>query len=259
MIPYRMNPLGISMNEILPLTLTALSAGSTVTLNANGSPTVSGLHYRLGKSGTWLSYTPGSTITLAAVGDSVQFWNSAETLSSSAVNYVKFAMNGQISAKGNVQSLLNWIDYCKSLCFHRLFEDCSAMVTPPDFPALTLDTSCYNRTFTGCSGLTALPYLPASVLAVNCYYQFCNGCSSITQAIIKGTGTLPSQSCRRMFYGCSALNRIEVNFTNWNGANNATTEWVSGVAASGTFIKPTALPEEYGVDRIPTGWTVVNK
>lgn len=241
MIPYRMNPLGITLMENIPLTFIAESAGSSVTLNANGSPTVSGLHYRLGKSGKWLPYTIGNSIPLTNLGDSVQFWNSAETLSSSAVNYVKFQMSGTVSAYGNIQSMINWADYCPNLCFHRLFEDCIAMVTPPDFPALTLNTSCYNRTLNGCSGLTKLPVLPASVLAVYSYYQFCGNCSSITQAIIKGTGILPNQSCRRMFYGCSSLNRIEVNFTDWSGANNATQDWVSGVAASGTFIKPQAL------------------
>ena len=44
MIPTVINPLGIDYRQ--PLTLTALSANSSVKLTATGSPTVSGLKYR---------------------------------------------------------------------------------------------------------------------------------------------------------------------------------------------------------------------
>ena len=74
MIPSKLNPMGINLTENLPLTLTAQQANSTVKLTATGSPTVSGLHYRLGKSGLWIPYTIGYTITLAHIGDCVQFW-----------------------------------------------------------------------------------------------------------------------------------------------------------------------------------------
>ena len=32
--------------------------------------------------------------------------------------------------------------------------------------------------------------------------------------------------------------------------------WVDGVAPTGTFVCPKALPEEYGPQRIPQGWRV---
>jgi surface protein len=61
-----------------------------------------------------------------------------------------------------------------------------------------------------------------------------------------------------MFYGCTKLNSINVNFSVWN-PTNATSYWVLNVASSGTFTCPTALPEEFGASRIPTGWTIVRK
>ena len=282
MIPYRMNPLGISVNEILPLTFTALSAGSTVTLNANGSPTVSGLHYRLGKSGTWLSYTPGSTITLAAVGDSAQFWNSESALSNSSSNYVQFAMTGQIAAKGNIQSLLNWSESCPNYCFYQMFYNCGPLVSAPDLPAMQLGDYCYSGMFRATS-ITALPDLPAKTLKFACYNLLAYQCQNMVSApmiagitpatscmanAFNGSGitaahirlqTLTDYALTLTFSGCSALNRIEVDFTSWGNIATATQNWVQNVAESGTFIKPAALPEEYGVDRIPTGWTVVNK
>jgi hypothetical protein len=62
-----------------------------------------------------------------------------------------------------------------------------------------------------------------------------------------------------MFYGCTKLSSIEVSFTSWTQVVNQTAAWVAGIASSGTFTKPTALAEEYGTDRIPTGWTVIDK
>ena len=257
MIPYRLNPLGITVNENLPLTLTAEQANSTVKLTASGSPTVSGLHYRLGKSGTWLSYTIGDTITLTNTGDCVQFWNSENTLSTASANRVTFALTGQIAARGNIQSLLNYSDTAPQYCVYRLFFQSTALTSAPDMPALNLARSCYSGMYNGCTGLVNPPkVLPAKVLNIECYYAMFAYCSGFSTAPVIKAETLAQDSLSATFGGCSSLSRIEVNFTSWS---KVTSSWVSGVAASGTFVKPSALPEEYGTNRIPTGWTVVNK
>ena len=66
-----------------------------------------------------------------------------------------------------------------------------------------------------------------------------------------------------MFYGCTSLNSINVNFSSWDipGVSyaSATYDWVYNVSSSGTFTCPAGLPEEFGSDRIPSGWTVVRK
>jgi hypothetical protein len=63
-----------------------------------------------------------------------------------------------------------------------------------------------------------------------------------------------------MFKGCTNLKEIIVHFTAYRvDANHlALFEWVKGVSSTGTFYKPSALPEQYGTDRIPEGWSVVN-
>ena len=88
---------------------------------------------------------------------------------------------------------------------------------------------CYHSMFYGCTGLTSAPELPATTLAGNCYSS--------------------------MFYGCTKLSLIKVHFTAWGTQTN---NWVSNVPSTGTFYKPSSLPEEYGTGKIPTGWTVVN-
>ena len=58
-----------------------------------------------------------------------------------------------------------------------------------------------------------------------------------------------------MFKGCTKLNYIKVNFTEWG---DETDGWVDGVSSTGTFIKPSRLRELYGINNIPIGWTVTN-
>ena len=98
-----------------------------------------------------------------------------------------------------------------------------------DLAQTTLAQYCYRSMFQGCTGLTSAPELPATTLASNCY--------------------------RSMFNGCTNLSLIKVHFTAWETQTNT---WVSNVSPTGTFYKPSALPEEYGMNRIPTGWTVMN-
>ena len=73
------------------------------------------------------------------------------------------------------------------------------------------------------------------------------------------TGTkFGSAQFLNMFYGCSELNQIEVNFTTWP-STAFMGNWVNGVSSTGTFICPEALPINYATNRIPPGWTVVHK
>ena len=98
-----------------------------------------------------------------------------------------------------------------------------------DLEHTTLAAYCYSSMFYGCTGLTSAPELPATTLAAHCYNS--------------------------MFRGCVQLSLIKVHFTAWG---SQTTNWISNVSPTGTFCKPRVLTEEYGDDKIPTGWTVVD-
>lgn len=84
-------------------------------------------------------------------------------------------------------------------------------------------------------------------------------CPSLTKAPNILATTLAYRSLHTMFAGCTNLSNIEVAFTNWTQATDATWNWVSNVASNGTFTKPSSLAQEFGTSRIPSGWTVVNK
>jgi hypothetical protein len=65
-----------------------------------------------------------------------------------------------------------------------------------------------------------------------------------------------------MFYNCKSLSVIDVDFLDWSLSSNTdrnTNHWVVGVSSTGVFIKPLQLAEIYGLDYIPSGWTVQNK
>ena len=282
MIPTVTNPLGTDYRQ--PLTLTALSASSSVTLNATGSPVVSGLKYRT-RSGSWQTYTTGTTVSLPSPGDYVQFWNTAGQLSTGILDCVQFAMTGTIAGSGNVQSLLNFSMQAPYSCFYKLFLGCASLIYPPEFPATTLSGACYYNTFYDCSALltapalpatalagecykymfyhcsslTAMPALPATALSYHCYKDMFNGCTSMASMAVLPAPVLAANCYEDMFINCRSLTGIEVNFTSWTGFTNATNNWVYGVSAAGTFTKPADLPEEYGASRIPTGWTIINK
>ena len=140
-------------------------------------------------------------------------------------------------------------------CYRQMFRGCTGLTSAPELPATTLGIGCYLSMFSGCTGLTSAPELPATTLADSCYQQMFGGCTGLTSAPELPATTLVSSCYYSMFSGCTNLSLIKVNFTVWT---DQTSIWVDGVSPTGTFYKPSALPEEYGIAKIPTGWTVVN-
>ena len=216
------------------LRFTAESANSSVQLTAVGSaPAVTLIKSFDGVN--WEDYTVGEVVDLPSVGDYVYFasgegGNNAFGASSSA--YHKFVINGLVASSGDITSLRRFDLIQTTLanyCYSSMFRDCTGLTSAPELPATTLATSCYYSMFWGCTGLTSAPELPATTLATNCYYS--------------------------MFQGCTHLSLIKVHCTAWGTQTN---DWVNKVLPTGTFYKPSALPEEFSTSKIPTGWTVVN-
>ena len=171
-------------------------------------------------------------------------------------------------------------------CYGFLFAHCTSLRTPPELPATIVPRYGYNHMFWGCTNLTEAPELPATALDYGCYSYMFSGCTSLKTAPEKLPATTLARNCynemffdckalinapelpaaelvddcyRQMFWCCRHLKSIKVRFTNWQDGDFAgTINWVPSVASTGTFYKPRALPEEYGDDRIPEGWTVVN-
>ena len=142
-------------------------------------------------------------------------------------------------------------------CYASMFFGCSSLKTAPALPATTLANYCYSGMFRNCRALTAAPALPATTLTQQCYMNMFNGCSALVTAPALPATKLATYCYNSMFGGCSKLNNITMLATDIS-ATNCLNNWVKGVASSGTFYKPSALPRKFGDSNIPTGWTVVN-
>ena len=228
------------------LCFTAEEPNCVVNMSKSGTPPAVTLETSL-DGVTWTSFDAdgGTTpITLAAVGDKVYFragsgGNSRLSLSGSSFRY--FTLTGNTAASGSIMSLLDATNEgmdsladCGSNTFCAMFFNCSSLTSAPSLPATVLKTGCYYGMFFGCSSLTSAPSLPATVLVSNAYV--------------------------RMFYRCSLLTELRVAFPKW--VTRETNNWMTDVAATGTFYCPTALGTNATITRgtsaCPEGWTVIN-
>ena len=275
--------------ESQPLTFKAVNGSANIQFTRLGAtPTVS-LSYSLDNGATWSSYPTNQIISLAE-GESVMFSGNNSAINTSNDwyngNIHQFKMTGYVEARGNTNSIINYASTISDYNFYGLFYGCSGLVraaalpskevgeysyshmfyqcsslldAPKDLPATTLKGYCYKNMFYGCWALTGVPTeLPATTLYGYCYQGMFNGCGQLKDSPhICANNFSGNYSMSGMFIYCSSLSSINVDFTSW--PEYTTNNWVSNVSANGTFYKSSSLNASYGVNAIPSNWTVVNK
>ena len=236
---------------------------------------------------TWNTFNTSTNISLNN-GDKVYVRGKLNANNTDS-NYTQFKMSGKIAASGNTNSLWDYENpdaqlkqYCgynlfynctglidaseltlgtsdtllASYCYKRMFDFCTSLITAPELPATALANECYLYMFENCTSLTTAPALPATTLKDYCYNSMFYGCTSLTTAPELPATALAVWSYRYMFYNCTNLNYIKCLATDIS-ATDCTTNWVSGVAAKGTFVKdPNATNWTIGNNGIPTGWVI---
>ena len=141
-------------------------------------------------------------------------------------------------------------------CYFEMFRDCTSLTTAPELPSTTLAGGCYNSMFYGCTKLTTAPELPATTLASVCYQEMFYGCTSLVNAPTLPATTLAEGCYRFMFRGCSSLKYIKCLATDIS-ATECLSVWVSGVSATGTFVKAANMTSwTTGTSGIPENWGV---
>ena len=143
-------------------------------------------------------------------------------------------------------------------CYASMFQGCTSLTTAPtELPATTLAQTCYQFMFLGCTSLTSTPILPATTLANDCYRYMFSDCTSLVNGPSLPATTLKNYCYEGMFSGCTSLNSITV-YADDISATDCTTDWLSGVASSGTFRNlGSATYEKDSPSGIPSGWTEV--
>ena len=140
-------------------------------------------------------------------------------------------------------------------CYTDMFRECNNLVTVPNLPALVLANSCYQGMFLDCTSLTTAPSLPATQLANNCYSSMFARCTGLTAAPDLLAPTAASGCYWGMFNNCTNLSYIKC-LTKGISTSSDTNQWVSGVAANGTFVRSDEMDWTTGANGIPEGWTV---
>lgn len=143
-------------------------------------------------------------------------------------------------------------------CYCNMFYECPNLAEAPVLPAITLASHCYQYLFYGCSSLTEAPALPAETLVTYCYNGMFRACTGLTTAPALPAETLANGCYNTMFQECSSLNNINCRARTGISDSN-TTNWVNGVAATGTFTKDSDANWSTGVNGIPDGWSVVDE
>ena len=141
-------------------------------------------------------------------------------------------------------------------CYSSMFDGCTSLTVAPELPAMSLEDGCYAYMFSNCTSLITAPELPATTLKESCYEGMFQNCISLATAPELPATTLATGCYWNMFNGCTNLNYIKAMFTT-TPSDTYTSNWVSGVAANGTFVKNSAATWNVtGNNGIPTGWTV---
>ena len=144
----------------------------------------------------------------------------------------------------------------ESNCYLCMFEGCTSLTSAPELPATYLVKECYHSMFNGCTSLTSAPKLPATTLDWGCYSEMFKGCTSLTSAPELPAKELIRNCYQLMFKDCSKLRYVKALFTT-SPSEETTKDWLSGVAASGTFVKSkNASWNVIGVHGIPNGWKI---
>ena len=225
------------------------------------------LEYSVNEGKTWRTFTYSNSTPTIKAGSKI-IWRGDLIPSTTTTGGIgTFSASANYNAYGNIMSLLFYDNYYGSQLnadnyervFGNLFINDTHIITAPELPATTLAPYCYMQMFRGCTSLVAAPSrLPAMTLQSNCYGYMFYDCTSLVKAPELPATELESNCYINMFRGCTKLNYLKALFTT-TPSIGYTQSWVSGVAATGTFVKNRAATWTItGVNGIPEGWTVVD-
>lgn len=235
------------------------------------------------KSGEWKDYNFNETITLPYIGSWVQFRNTKSYLSNSdGVYYQCETIKGEMSVSGDIQSMLNYSDYCPNYSFYRFFESCSHITDAHNLilSATSLDNYCYYNMFSN-SGIKTSPKFVEASLATGCFmnmfaqsdlveapsilpsrelYPYCYA-GMFQHTSIRVSPILPAallfEGCYSyMFSNCKNLKEITMCANDW--VVGATDGWVYDVPGGGTLYCSSNIYNYpvYSEDRIPYEWNL---
>ena len=269
------------------------TANSTVTLVIGAAAPAMQIDYSVDDGVTWNSYTKSSSalnISVNATAGVPILWRGNGTkMASGSSNgqYSYFSCGQPFDIEGDLNSLIfgnNYIENQNYAAFsfpmlfrrskvryaHNCIIHCdvaglksfdsmfsnSTLETPPVIKINTIGSASCVYMFSGCASLLYCPQMNITKLQSRCFANMFATCTSITEGMDLPALTLVDSCYSGMYQNCSNLAKIKMLATSIN-ANRCLYNWVSGVAAEGTFIKNAkATWTTTGANGVPTGWTI---
>lgn len=221
-----------------PLNFMPTGYGGVLTLTKNGTPTDVTLEWCTG-SGVWTEWTETNGVRRLSIFSSVTYYirNASTTstgLNTGSLNYYNFNSDVPVIAGGSLVTMLR-----------------KTYASNP-----TISTNCFRRLFENFTNLYRMPNIDfrfgngGSSALFDCF----RGCTNLVETSRIELTVLRAYSCQNMFYGCSSLATVYVEFTDIS-PTNAINNWLYGVAATGTLYCPHDLVLPSGASGLPTGWT----
>lgn len=182
-------------------------------------------------------------------------------------NSYQFKMNVKYAVGGELMTLVNYTKSDRSEvpyvnAFSGLFTNCTNLINAYNLVFPTKFTnSCFNHMFESCTNLEVAPNeIVMERLDEWIFDNFCYNCTKLTDTpilTIKDTAQ-KSNAFRWMFCGCINLNKVTIGRETNPDVQVATSTsynlWLSGVSATGTIYKPSAVT----LLSAPSGWTIEN-
>ena len=231
--------------------------------------TQNALQYSLDNGTTWTTLPAGTATPTVTAGNKILWKQTGLTpVAMGAVGIGTFSSSARFNVSGNIMSLYYGDNFAnqlslagKTAAFAHLFYQCSGMENAHNLvlPATTLADYCYLYMFGECSALTSAPaILPATTLTFSCYGHLFDNCINLINGPEIPDATPESYCYDAMYRRCRNLHYIKCMATDLS-ATGCTMNWVSGVAATGTFVKAASMSDwPRGDNGIPNNWNIVD-
>lgn len=232
------------------LTFKITASGNIRWMNVkNYSQAVKTIYYSKDNGVNWSSLTStagsesapitGGTLLPVSAGDVIIFKGNNTNYGASNYYAAFEGTDAGYEICGNIMSMIAGDDFITATTigsvthiFRNFFSKSPGLTTaenlilPP-----TIYRECYAWMFQDCTSLTTAPVLPSKNSATRCY--------------------------NKMFQRSSSLNYVKCMLT--GGTSDIGDPWLSGVSATGTFVKATGVSWPTGARGIPSGWTVLEE
>ena len=227
------------------LTFEALTNGSIFWYADQGAEIYPVIQYSI-NGGSWTNLQAsvtgaGSDGILVSSGDVVRIKGSLSSTLIGDGSFVVFSCTANCNVFGNIKSLQygdNFEGKIDSVYYPLLFNSCAGLISAEHLvlPSTTVISDTYGSyysMFSGCTSLTITPTIPHVTATIGSVVYALSG----------------------MFYGCTSLRKVTCLL---QGTGLSLDVWLSGVSATGTFVKAADASWVSGENGIPNGWTVQN-